>query len=40
MTPCGHAMTYVSAKEWVRNAHSCPVCRAPLELEQMQCWTA
>jgi hypothetical protein len=40
MTPCGHAMTYAPAKEWVRTAHSCPVCRAPLELEQMQCWTA
>lgn len=39
LTPCGHTMTLSSAECWIRDAHSCPVCRAPAELPQLQRWT-
>jgi hypothetical protein len=38
LTPCGHVMTYSSASRWIEGAHSCPECRSPLEVEQLQCW--
>ncbi len=38
LTPCGHTMTLSSAECWIRDAHSCPVCRAPVELPQLQRW--
>jgi hypothetical protein len=38
LTPCGHVMTYSSASRWIEGAHSCPECRSPLEVEQLQRW--
>jgi hypothetical protein len=40
MTPCGHAMTYAPAKEWVSVHHRCPVCRAGVEVYELQKWMA
>jgi hypothetical protein len=38
ITPCGHAMTHSSAKHWIQDAHSCPVCRLPVSESQLQVW--
>jgi hypothetical protein len=38
LTPCGHVLTYSSASRWIEGAHSCPECRSPLEVEQLQRW--
>lgn len=40
LTPCGHTMSFDAAEHWIRDAHSCPVCRAPLELRYLQKWSA
>ncbi len=40
LTPCGHTMSFDAAEHWIRDAHSCPVCRAPLELRHLQKWSA
>jgi hypothetical protein len=40
VTPCGHTMTFDAAECWIRGAHSCPVCRAPLELRHLQRWSS
>jgi hypothetical protein len=38
ITPCGHALSVESAKEWVTTAHTCPVCRSGVEVSQLQQW--
>jgi hypothetical protein len=38
ITPCGHAMLLHSAERWIQDAHSCPVCRLPVSLNQLQVW--
>jgi hypothetical protein len=39
MAPCGHAMTYDAATAWLRASRSCPVCRAPLSVDDLARWT-
>jgi hypothetical protein len=38
ITPCGHAMLLHSVEHWIRDAHSCPVCRLPVSENQLQVW--
>ena len=40
LTPCGHAMTTDAAARWIRDAHSCPECRSPCSVDQLQVWRA
>ncbi len=40
LTPCGHALDSSSAKHWISNEHSCPVCRQGCSEEDLQVWTA
>ena len=40
LTPCGHAMTTDAAARWIRDAHSCPECRYPCSVDQLQVWRA
>lgn len=40
LTPCGHAMTTDAAAHWIRGAHSCPECRSPCSVDQLQVWRA
>lgn len=40
LTPCGHAMTLDAAARWIRGAHSCPECRSPCLVDQLQAWRA
>lgn len=40
ITPCGHALDSSSAKCWISNEHSCPVCRASCCLEDLAGWKA
>jgi hypothetical protein len=36
ITPCGHVVSRHAAEHWMLSAHSCPVCRAPCSVEQLQ----
>jgi hypothetical protein len=36
ITPCGHVISRLGGEHWMSNAHSCPVCRAPCSVEQLQ----
>jgi hypothetical protein len=36
ITPCGHVVSRHAAEHWMSSAHSCPVCRAPCSVEQLQ----
>jgi hypothetical protein len=38
LTPCGHTMLFSAAECWIRDAHSCPVCREHLLVEHLQVW--
>jgi hypothetical protein len=38
LTPCGHTMLFSAAECWIRDAHSCPVCRENLLVEHLQVW--
>ncbi len=40
LTPCGHTMTTDAAVRWIQGAHSCPECRAPCSVDQLQAWRA
>lgn len=40
LTPCGHAMTFDAAARWIRGARSCPECRSPCLVDQLQVWRA
>ena len=36
LTKCGHAFSRLSAKHWIQDAHSCPVCREPVSEHDLQ----
>jgi hypothetical protein len=36
ITPCGHVVSHLAAEHWMLSARSCPVCRAPCAVEQLQ----
>lgn len=40
LTPCGHALDSSSAKHWISNEHSCPVCRQECSESDLLVWTA
>jgi hypothetical protein len=40
LTPCGHAMTTDAAARWIQGARSCPECRSPCLVDQLQVWRA
>lgn len=36
VAPCGHAFSHLAVKYWIRDVHSCPVCRAEVLESQLQ----
>lgn len=38
LTPCGHLSARHEAERWIRDAHSCPVCRSPCSVAGLQSW--
>jgi hypothetical protein len=36
VAPCGHAISHHVATRWIRDARSCPVCRAEVSESQLQ----
>lgn len=38
LTPCGHGLSAAAAECWIRDAHSCPVCRLACSVVQLQRW--
>jgi hypothetical protein len=40
VTPCGHGLDNSSASHWISTKHSCPVCRQPCAVDQLQKWSA
>lgn len=36
VAPCGHAISHHAAVCWIRDARSCPVCRAEVSESQLQ----
>ena len=38
LTPCGHVVSRREATRWIRDAHSCPVCRTGCTVEGLQSW--
>lgn len=38
LTPCGHGLSASAAEYWIQDSHSCPVCRLPCSVAQLQRW--
>lgn len=38
LTPCGHVYSFDEVARWIQGAHSCPDCRAAVEVGQLQRW--